>query len=223
MGVRIDKLVGPPHFLRIQDMMALTDRAMLMLPDLLDSVYQQDLDRCEQFSTKISQLENEVDQLKHGLRQRVYTSLFFFFPKRDFLDFVTQLDSLTDRCELLAKTYTYRVISTPERLKSQVERLLQQELSLYKRLSTVIVDELPGLFEASFSGLEAHGVLDMIDDLVAQAHPLREQIHQAMVELFQAELSVSELLIWQKALTTLENLGISIEKSATALRSLMEK
>lgn len=223
MGVRIDKLVGPPHFLKIQDMMTLTNRVMLMIPELLSAVYQQDLAACEQMAEAISRSENEVDQIKHGLRQRVYSSLFFSFPKRDFMDFVYQLDGITDRCELLAKTFTYRTISTPESLKVLLNNLTHLLMLMHKHLNAIIIDEVPGLIEASFSGPEAQAVVSMIDAIIQEGQPLKAQVHDVLVALFQAELSVSELLIWQKAVLTLENLGISIEKSATDLRSLMEK
>jgi len=223
MGIGIDRLMGPSHVLKIQELMQLTDQAIRLLPDLLEAVYRQELETCHALAKTISQLEAEVDEKKHELRHSVSRSLFFPLPKRDFIHFILQLDGISDSCELLAKTFTYRTLSCPEQFKGQFGQLIQHVLALHERFFKIMMEELPALFEASFGGFEAQAVSEMLDAFAKQIQQVLEQVHLTLVELFQLELSVPEFLIWQKAIMALEKTGLSMEKSASALRALLEK
>lgn len=223
MGVRVDKLIGPSQYGLLQDIMSLTDDVMKRLPQLLQSVYDQDLGACEKQALFISEQESAIDELKHTIRERVHGSLFFSFPKRDYMELIYRFDSISDACEAAAKTCTYRVIDSPDALRSGLKFLVSDLLDLHEALRSIIEEEIPGLVEASFSGPEALAVMDMIEALLKRRFKVRDQVHQVLKSLFEEELSVAETLIWQKFILKLEKVAVGIEKTALALRMLLEK
>lgn len=223
MGVRVDKLIGPSQYDLLQDIMSITDDVMKRLPQLLQSVYDQDLEACQKQALFISEQEKAIDDLKHTIRERVHGSLFFSFPKRDYMELIYRFDSISDGCEDAAKTCTYRVIQSPDALRTGLKLLVSDLLDLHEALRRIIADEVPGLVEASFSGPEARAVVAMVDELIKRRFKVREQVHQVLKALFEEDLSVAETLIWQKFILKLEKIAIGIEKTALALRMLLEK
>lgn len=223
MVLRIDKLLGSSHVESIQAMAALSTAALQKIPILLEAVSQQNLQQCQQLADAVSDLESQIDNHKHQLRQNLSRSLFFALPRRDFIDFVLQLDGISDACERLAKTLTYRTLTYPEALQAQIKATLKLLLQQQAFFAQIVGEELPALFDTSFSGAEALAVANMLNELSNQLKALTEAIHLTLVCLFEQKLSVPELLIWQKAVHSLEGIGLNIEKSAAALRVLLEK
>ncbi|MBF2053858.1 MAG: DUF47 family protein [Candidatus Sericytochromatia bacterium] len=223
MVLRIDELIGSSHADEIQIMIRLSTEALQKIPLLFEAVSQQDLAWCQKLSDAVSDLEHQIDIHKHQLRQKLSRSLFFALPRRDFIDFVLQLDGISDACERLAKTLTYRTLGYPDSLKSQVGKVISDLLQHASFFAEIIEKELPALFDTSFGGAEAQAVAAMLDSQSEKMTDLSEKIHLALVSLFTQNLSVPELLIWQKAIHALESIGINIEKSASALRALLEK
>jgi len=225
MGIRLDKLLGKSPFGHVQEMMRLTNKVTYLLPKLFQAIKVGDLETTRSLSKEISEIEGQIDEVKHLIRQIVSESLFFPFPKRDFLELIFSMDSISDRTEKLAKLFTVRYLGYPETLEHQIEPVLETVDKLREYLSNILLDELPGLVEASFRGPEAKAVSQMVQGISQKAHELEEASHEAMVTIFQPNtgLEPTEVILWNKIIDKLEAVGLSFEKTATILRMLMEK
>lgn len=225
MGVRLDKLLGKSPFGHVQDMMRLTNKVTYLIPKLFMALESQDLEKTLELSKQVSEMEGEIDDVKHKIRQIVSESLFFPFPKRDFLELIFSMDSISDRSEKLAKLFTVRPLHYPDELKPKIQEVLETVEKLREYLSNILLDELPGLVEASFRGPEAKAVAQMVHGISEKAHELEEVSHEAMVTIFQpgSGLEPTEVILWNKIIERLESVGLAFEKTATILRMLMEK
>lgn len=225
MGIRLDKLLGKSPYSLVRDMMSTTNKVTQLIPKLLAGLKANDLEQCVQLSDEISRKEGEIDEMKHKIRIIVSQSMFFPFPKRDFLELIYTIDSISDRSETVAKLFTIRHLSYPPALEAQVEQMLKTLLTLREYLSNIFLDELNDLVESSFSGPEAQAVHAMIDGVTQKAHELEVQTHATLVVLFQDNLGLAptEVILWNRIIDKLESIGLAFEKTATALRLLMEK
>lgn len=225
MGVRLDKLLGKSPYSLVRDMMSTTNKVTQLIPKLLLGLKDGDLELCNRLSEEISQKEGEIDEMKHKIRIIVSQSMFFPFPKRDFLELIYTIDSISDRSETVAKLFTIRHLSYPAALEEKVNLMLQTIQTLREYLSNIFLDELNDLVESSFSGPEAQAVHAMIDGISKKAHELEVQTHEAMVVLYQDSLGLAptEVILWNRIIDKLESVGLAFEKTATALRLLMEK
>lgn len=225
MGVRLDKLLGKSPYSLVRDMMSTTNKVTHLIPKLLAGLKANDLDQCVQLSDEISHKEGEIDEMKHKIRLIVSQSMFFPFPKRDFLELIYTIDSISDRSETVAKLFTIRHLSYPPELENKVTLMLDTIQSLREYLSNIFLDELNDLVESSFSGPEAQAVHAMIDGISQKAHVLEVHTHEALVVLYQDNLGLAptEVILWNRIIDKLESVGLAFEKTATALRLLMEK
>jgi len=231
MGVRIDKLLGKSPFSLIQEMMSTTNKATLLIPRLFEQVKKHDVEGCQATAQSISEKEAQIDEIKNKIRSNVAQSLFFPFPKRDFLELIFTLDSISDRAEILGKIFALRDLSYPDALEEQMQPMLKTLQKMNELVSLIFVDEFNSLAEASFSGPEAQSVLAIIEEVTRQAHQLEQRAHDALVVVFQpgsqdmqqALLKPQEIILWNRIIDKLEAVGLALEKSATTLRLLMEK
>lgn len=225
MGIRIDKLLGKSPFLLVQEMMSTTNKVVFLIPRLFEQVKQRDLNGCQQTAREISEKEGEIDQIKLQIRTIVAQSLFFPFPKRDFLELIFTLDGISDRAEILGKIFALRELHYPPALEQVMKNMLQTLQRMRELLSMILLDELSSLAEASFSGPEAQSVLGVIEEIARQAHALEQQAHDALVVIFQPDspLEAQEIILWNRIIDKLEAVGLALEKSATTLRMLIEK
>lgn len=225
MGVRIDKLLSKSPFSMIQEIVTITTKATAQLPELFTALKSRDLPLCQDIANEISTREGEVDELKRKIRTLVGQSLFFPFPKRDFLELIFSLDSITDRAEILGKVMSLRALTYPEDLEAKVNQMLVHLAKLQEYVGQIFLKELGGLAEASFSGPEAQGVLEMIDGVNSKAHELEVAAHQSLVVLFRedSELDPREVILWNRLIDKLESVGLAYERTANNLRRLMEK
>ncbi len=225
MGVRLDKLLGKSPYSLVQDMMSTTNKVTHLIPKLFDSLKDADLETGVKLSNEISQKEGEIDEMKHKIRLIVSQSMFFPFPKRDFMDLIYTIDSISDRSETVAKLFTIRTLAYPPELEEKVNEMLSTIQTLREHLSNIFLDELNDLVESSFSGPEAQAVNAMIDFISQKAHELELQAHAALVVIYQDHINLPprEVILWNRILDKLESTGLAFEKTAISLRLLMEK
>lgn len=225
MGVRLDQLLGKSPYRLVQEMMSTTNKVTFLIPRLFDALKAEDIKKCLKTSNEISKKEGEIDEIKVEIRLLVSQSLFFPFPKRDFMELIYSMDSISDRAETLAKLFTLRSLAFPDALETSLQAMLKTVQTLREYLSNVLLDELDGLVNSSFSGPEARAVGAMIDGICSKAHELELEAHAAMVVVFQPEsgLEPTEVILWSRIIDKLESVGLAFEKTATTLRSLMEK
>jgi len=225
MGVRLDKLLGKSPYLLVQEMMSTTNKVTFLIPRLFEGLKAEDIEKCTQTSNEISKKEGEIDEIKVKIRTIVGQSIFFPFPKRDFMELIFSMDSISDRAETVAKLFTLRPLAFPDELEHRLQAMLKTIQTLREYLSNILLDELDGLVNASFSGPEARAVSAMIDGICSKAHELELEAHAAMVVIFQPDsgLEPTEVILWNRIIDKLESVGLAFEKTATTLRLLMEK
>lgn len=225
MGVRLDKLLGKSPYSLVQEMMSTTNKAVFLIPRLFEALKADEIEKNKKISAEISQKEGEVDEIKQKIREIVSQSLFFPFPKRDFLELIFCMDSISDRAESVAKLFTLRTLAYPENLEKRVDLMLEIIQKLREYLSNILLDELDELVNASFSGPEAKAVAAMIKGISHKAYELEQASHEALVVIYQPDsgLEATEVILWNRIIDKLESVGLAIEKTATTLRLLMEK
>lgn len=225
MGVRIDKLLRRSPYHLIQEMMSTTNTSTFLIPKIFGAIKQERLGEIKTLTDEISNLEMQVDEIKREIRNQVTQSLFFPFPKRDFLELIFSLDSISDNTELLGKIASLRLLEYPGELEEEVNSMAETVLKLREYLSNILMVELNALVEASFSGPEAQAVLAMIDGIGQKAHTLEVQAHAARVVIFAEDstLGPQDIILWNRVVDKLEAVGLALERSANNLRLLMEK
>jgi predicted phosphate transport protein (TIGR00153 family) len=113
---------------------------------------------------KISDLENEADNVKKDIRLRLPKSLFMPVPREDLLELLLVQDKIANRAKDISGIVLGRKMRIPESITEQFCEFVDRNIDAAKQ-ARKSVRELDELFTSGFRGAEVDLVAGLIEEL----------------------------------------------------------
>jgi predicted phosphate transport protein (TIGR00153 family) len=157
-------LFGRSPIKPMQEHMAVAVQATAELIPFFQAVVTNDWAAAGRAQARISELENEADEIKKQLRLHLPKSLFLPVPRTDLLELLTMQDRIANRAKDIAGIMLGRKMSIPSSMQQQMQEFVQAGVRTAEQALTAI-NELDELLETGFSGRELMVVENMIHEL----------------------------------------------------------
>ncbi len=151
-----------------------------------EAVIRNDWDAASDCQQRITVLENEADDLKRGIRQRLPASLFLPVPRTDLLDLLRMQDKIANRSKDIAGLMLGREMQIPQPIQEELLELLRTTLLAIEQ-AVMALGELDELLAAGFRGHEVDIVERLITELDQLEHKADEHERKLRASLFAVE------------------------------------
>lgn len=178
-------LFGRSPIKPMQEHMAVAVQATAELIPFFKAVMTDDWDTAAAVQQRISELEQQADEIKKQLRLHLPKSLFLPVPRTDLLELLTMQDRIANRAKDIAGIMLGRKMTIPASMQAQVQEFVNAGVRTAEQALTAI-NELDELLETGFSGRELTVVENMIhelDRLEGEADVLEVNIRASLFSL----------------------------------------
>ncbi|MBA4503629.1 TIGR00153 family protein [Marinobacterium marinum] len=151
-----------------------------------EAVIRNDWDTASECQHRIAVLENEADDLKRDIRQRLPASLFLPVPRTDLLDLLRMQDKIANRAKDIAGLMLGRQMQIPQPIQAALLELLRTTLLAIEQ-AVLALSELDELLAAGFRGREVDIVERLITELDELEHKADEHERELRSSLFALE------------------------------------
>ncbi|GAA0697959.1 TIGR00153 family protein [Marinobacterium maritimum] len=151
-----------------------------------EAVIKNDWDTAKECQQRIAELENEADDLKRDIRQRLPASLFLPVPRTDLLDLLRMQDKIANRAKDIAGLMLGRQMQIPQPIQEELLELLRTTLLAIEQ-AVLALNELDELLAAGFRGHEVDIVERLITELDQLEHKADEHERKLRSSLFAVE------------------------------------
>jgi predicted phosphate transport protein (TIGR00153 family) len=139
-------------------------RCARLLRDFFEAATKGDWDTAQEVRDKISDLENEADNVKKDIRLRLPKSLFMPVPREDLLELLLVQDKIANRAKDISGIVLGRKMRIPESITAQFCEFVDRNIDAAKQ-ARKSVRELDELFTSGFRGAEVDLVAGLIEEL----------------------------------------------------------
>lgn len=218
----ISKLFGKSPFEPLHQHMLKVKDCVDLLKPLMDAFLADKSMELEDISKKIFKAEHEADLVKKEIRNNLPKSLFLPVARGDILRFLKEQDNIADSVEDLAVLVTIRKMPVPEGLKEEFKDLLDKVLKACER-AMAVSSEIKLLAETSFGGVEAHKVIDLIEQLKIDEWEADKAQMKTAKKLFslEKELDPVSVMMWTHIFQELGTLANHAENAGDQMRMML--
>jgi hypothetical protein len=139
-------------------------RCARQLREFFEAATKGDWDTASEVREKISDLENDADNLKKEIRKNLPKSLFMPVPREDLLELLLVQDKIANRAKDISGIVLGRKMSIPEPITAQFCEFVDRNIDAAKQ-ARKSVRELDELFTSGFRGAEVELVGGLIEEL----------------------------------------------------------
>lgn len=218
----ISKLFGKSPFEPLYQHMLKVKECVDLVRPLMESFIDGDQDNVDKYAKKIFKAEHKADLVKKEIRSRMPKSVFLPVARGDILRFLREQDSIADSAEDLAALVTMRPMNVPGGLKEELKMLVNKVLETYEMAMTVS-SEIKLLVETSFSGPEAHKVLELIEEIKVKEWEADIAQMNAAKKLFTMEKDIDpvSIMMWTHVFKELGTLANHAENTGDNLATML--
>jgi len=218
----ISKLFGKSPFEPLFQHMLKVKECVDLVRPLMDAFLNEEDKKVENFARKIFKAEHEADLVKKELRNHLPKSIFLPVARGDLLRFLKEQDNIADSAEDLAVLLTLRKTKVPEELKKELKDFVDKVLETYE-MAMRVSSEIKLLAETSFSGSEAHKVMQLIEELKVDEWEADKAQMTAAKKLFSIEekLDPVSLLMLMNIFKELGVLANHAENAGDQMRMML--
>ena len=219
----IARLFGKSPFALLKQHMEKVATCMAKLEELFQAFIREDYSSVESFTPLLSHLEHEADIMKNDIRNHLHHSLFLAIINRDqLLDILSIQDTLADTAETIGLFLSLSPLSILEEIKKDFQSLFQKTMETFWHTNT-IVNEIHSLFEASFGGIEAEKVKDMVEQVASAEDEAELLKHQLLKQLFiyGKEWKAFAFLLCFRMIEEISSVAHTAERLANRIRMLL--
>ncbi|MFB0564465.1 MAG: TIGR00153 family protein [Candidatus Aminicenantaceae bacterium] len=220
----ISKLFGKSPFEPLYQHMLKVKECVDLVKPLMDALLEGKSEKLEDIAKKIFKAEHEADLVKKEIRNRLPKSIFLPVARGDILRFLKEQDSIADSAEDLAVLLTLRKMTVPEEMKEDLNDLVDKVVITYQAAMTVS-SEIKTLAETSFGGVEAHKVMDLIEQLKMDEWEADKAQMKAAKKMFSLEdkLDPVSVMMWTHILRELGTLANHAENAGDQMRMMLHE
>lgn len=220
----ISNLFAASPFRPMQDHIEKVHECVESLRSFLQAVYKKDWDQVDALQQKISQLENDADDLKKEIRLKLPEGIFLPVARTDLLGLVNAQDKLANKAKDIAGLMTGRRMEIPEALQASFAAYLDRCIDASAQAHKAI-HELDELVETGFRGREAKLVEGMISELDAIENDTDDLQRKLRRELFDIEASLPavNVVFLYKIIDWIGDLGDRAERVGSELELMLAR
>jgi predicted phosphate transport protein (TIGR00153 family) len=149
------------------------------------SIFDNDWEKATLAQQEINQLEEEADDLKRDIRQKLPEGLFMPVPRTDLVDLIGRQDRIANKVKDVAGLMIGRKMDFPASMQDSMVKYVQCTIGVCEKANQVI-QELDELLETGFRGQEVRKVETLIfelDDMEDEADKLEQEVRLELYEL----------------------------------------
>lgn len=193
------------------------------LTPLIEAFIEGNSTKIEEKALKISELEHEADILKNDIRNALIGTIFLSGEKADIIAILEAQDLIADTVEDVAVLITLRQLPFIQDLKSDFLTFVEKNKEAFEMVYDII-KELPGLYETSFSGIEAEKVALLASRVSHFEHEADIIQRELLRGLFQhdTELTPGMFHQWQRIFEVIGMIANASEKLALSVRMTID-
>ena len=208
----------------LQDHMRKVMDCVSLVPDLYRALEEEDDNNFQVLVEKIKDAEHEADKIKNEIRGDLPKTMFTPVDRDDLLEALSLQDSISDYAEDVAVLLSMKALPFPATIRNEFWKFLEQVMVTVNQYAT-INEEMDELMEASFGGVEAGKVEEMINNLGREEHKTDRLQHELVRKLLskEEELGTLNVIMWMKVLEATGNMANSAEKVGNRLRLFLSK
>lgn len=159
------------------------------LPAFFAAAIKDDWDAAAAVHQKISDLENEADEIKKEIRQHLPKSLFMPVPREDLLQLLLVQDRIANRTKDVSGLVMFRKMEIPEAIASEFLEFIDRNVDAAKQ-ARKSVRELDELFTSGFRGAEA----ELVDSLIEELDRIESDTDQRQADLSASVFAIEKTL-----------------------------
>ena len=182
----ISNLFGKSPIRPLQEHMSLVVVCASKLEPFFESVIADDWKTASEVFDRISDDENQADELKKQFRLNMPKSLFMPVSRGDLLGILAQQDNIANTAKDVCGIVLGREMDIPTSLQSDFIAYVKSAIETCEKARTAI-DELDELLETGFTGQEVKFVKKLIRDLDAQEQKVDKRERKLRHRLFKIE------------------------------------
>ncbi len=218
----ISKLFGKSPFEPLYQHMIKVKECVDLVRPLMDAFLKGEDTKLKDMAAKIFKAEHDADVVKKDIRNNLPKSILLPVARGDLLSFLKEQDSIADSAEDLAVLLTMRKTAVPEELKPELKEFVEIVLETYEVAMTVS-SEIKVLAETSFGGVEAHKVMELIEDLKLKEWEADKAQMEAVKKMFSIEkkLDPVSVMMWMHIFDELGTLANHAENAGDRMRMML--
>ena len=220
----ISKLFGKSPFEPLYQHMLKVKECVDLVRPLMDALLKGDEKKMKEIAKRVFKAEHEADLVKKDIRNHLPKSLFLPVARGDILRFLKEQDHIADSAEDLAVLLILRKTIVPEELKDEIKDFVDKVIETYEMAMTVS-SEIKILAETSFGGVEAHKVMELIEQLKLKEWEADKAQMKAAKKLFaiEKELDPVDVMMWMNIFKELGTLANHAENAGDQMRMMLHK
>ncbi|MFH0944816.1 MAG: TIGR00153 family protein [Planctomycetota bacterium] len=218
----IASLFGRSPFKPMQEHVEVVEECAKGLIPFFEALVAGDDKGMETARKRVSDLEEQADQVKNQIRAHLPKSLFMPVDRRDLLDMLHAQDSIADSAQDVAELLTTRKMDAPDFMRAILIPYVQRNLDAV-RLCRVVINELDELVEMGFKGRAADRVERMVSDLGAVESDTDRLGKEFTLKLFENEDSMKpvDVMFWYQLIEWIGDIADYAEDVGDRLRLLI--
>jgi len=218
----ISKLFGKSPFEPLYQHMMKVKECVDLVRLLMDAFIKGEDKEVKEVASRIFKAEHDADMVKKDIRNNLPKSIFLPVARGDLLSFLKEQDSIADSAEDLAVLLTMRKTVVPDELKDELRDFVEKVIETYEVAMTVS-SEIKILAETSFTGVEAHKVMDLIENLKLKEWEADKAQMEAAKKMFSIEkkLDPVSVMMWMHIFNELGTLANHAENAGDRMRMML--
>ncbi len=219
----IARLFGKSPFSPLQTHMKRVTNCIEKLTDIFDVLPKMDLEKTEKLSKELSELKHEAELTKKDIRNHLPRNLFLPIDRSHFLDILSIQDKIADKAEEAGLLLSFKVLEQHPVLKPFLEDFYRKSSEAFW-LAKKIIGEMDELLEASFGGLEAEKVKNLVEQTSLKKKESKQAYRKVMKELLSLSptLSAPAFYLWVRILEEISLIAEHSERLANRIRMILE-
>ena len=218
----ISKLFGKSPFEPLYQHMLKVKGCVDLVRPLMDAFIKGENKKVKEVAAKIFKAEHDADVVKKDIRNNLPKSILLPVARGDLLSFLKEQDSIADSAEDLAVLLTMRETKVPEEIKDELRTFVDRVLETYE-VAITVSSEIKVLAETSFAGVEAHKVMDLIEELKLKEWEADKAQMEAVKKMFSIEkkLDPVSVMMWMHIFGELGTLANHAENAGDRMRMML--
>jgi predicted phosphate transport protein (TIGR00153 family) len=218
----ISKLFGKSPFEPLYQHMLKVKECVDLVRPLMDAFIKGENKEVKEVASKIFKAEHDADMVKKDIRNNLPKSILLPVARGDLLSFLKEQDSIADSAEDLAVLLTMRETTVPEEIKDELSVFVDRVLETYEA-AMAVSSEIKVLAETSFAGVEAHKVMDLIEELKLKEWEADKAQMEAAKKMFSIEkkLDPVSVMMWMHIFGELGTLANHAENAGDRMRMML--
>lgn len=194
------------------------------LKPLIEAFVDQDSEKINEITEKISKLEHEADIIKNDIREHLPKTLFMPVDRTDVLLFLKEQDAISDSAENAAEILMVRKTKLPVELKDDLLEFTSKVIGSVNALE-LAVNELEEVLESSFGRYEIDEVRKLthnVDKLEWEADKLVIKLLKRLFEI-EDKLDPVTVLHLERLIYTMDSIADHAENVGDRLRMMVAR